>query len=78
MLSATNATREWLQVVRKYGMEHRDLSEQDCIRDVTLKEGHGEKAVYVPQYKMNSFPSEIQYVKPVTPHNERTILLTKL
>ena len=53
---------DFMNRVRVYGDEHRDLSEQDCIRDIVNRDADGEKeqTLWIPQYKINAFPEEIR------------------
>jgi mannan polymerase II complex MNN10 subunit len=53
---------EFLNRVRRYHDDHKDLSEQDCIRDVVNQNANGEadQTHWIPQNKMNAFPEEIR------------------
>lgn len=52
----------FLNVVRAYGDANRDLSEQDCIRDVVNNNANGEadQTLWIPQWKINAFPEDIR------------------
>lgn len=51
----------FLNRVRIYNDDHRDLSEQDCIRDMVNINANGEadQTLWIPQWKINAFPEEI-------------------
>jgi mannan polymerase II complex MNN10 subunit len=53
---------EFLDRVRIYNDDHRDLSEQDCIRNVVNNNANGERdqTLWIPQWKINAFPEEIK------------------
>jgi len=62
LMRARPSTLDFLNRVRSYGDSHKDLSEQDCIRDLVNNNENGEKeqTLWIPQWKINAFPDEIK------------------
>jgi len=52
----------FLNHVRVYGDANKDMSEQDCIRDVVNNNINGiaDQTLWIPQWKINAFPEEIR------------------
>lgn len=62
LVRSRQSSIDFLNKVRGYGEQNRDLSEQDCIRDVINKSTDKEKeqVFWIPQWKINAFPEEIR------------------